>query len=537
MKITTKQKLITVLLLTIVHNILFWNELLGINVLIYSSVLIGTLFLFNRPSFKILNVRITLAGTFISALFVVLYGSDVAKFSHFASLFILIGFIHAPMLRSIVFSIGELLETLIRLPSSLKKPKEEGRASHNYAPLYRKLRLSLVPMVALFIFYWIYKLANPVFDELSSHFWNTIGDSIADVFKNFSFDRIFFGMIGLLIAVIALFQPAIQSVLESELRLFDRLFRTKKRYGKKKASLHYFKTLSLLDEYQSALIMVGLINLLLLIVNGIDINWIWFNFDVKSVSNLSQFVHEGTYLLIASILLSMGIIEYFFRKNLNFYSKNTKLKNLCYLWIAQNIVMVVSVAMRNYHYIAQHGLAYKRIGVIFFLILTIAGLISQAYKINQTRSGYFMLRVNSWAVYAVMLLISSIDWDIVIARHNISHPMSENIDTKFLLSLAPKTLPVLLQNQELFNRDTLQYTEFVRPAQTEPISQEEEAGFKEDELREQAYTIEQNRKNSLQYKCRVFMSNYEKRNRLEWNYADASAYEELKKSMGKTNNL
>ena len=65
-----------------------------------------------------------------------------------------------------------------------------------------------------------------------------------------------------------------------------------------------------------------MVNVLLLVVNIIDINWLWIDFNPKSIDNLSQLVHEGTYVLIFSILLSMAIIEYFFRGNINFYKKN-----------------------------------------------------------------------------------------------------------------------------------------------------------------------------------------------------------------------
>lgn len=510
----SKYKFSIALFLTVLHNVLFYNQLLGINALIYSTVIVGILYFLNPLSFKQRSVLFTLAGTFLSGIMVVVHGSDVAKLSHFASLFVLVGFIHAPQLRSIVFSLLTMLESIWQIRSSMRKPKLEPSEPKRNGHIYRIVRLAILPLIFLSIFYWIYAVANPVFSQLSSNFWSMIGESMANIFGSFSFSRMFFGIIGFCIAIIALYNPLVHRILGIELKLTDRLFRITKHFDKYNRETVSFKTFSLVNEYQSALILVGLVNILLLIVNIIDINWIWFSFDVKAAGNLSQFVHEGTYLLIVSILLSMGIIEYFFRKNLNFYTKNKSLKALCYFWIAQNIIMVISVAARNYHYIAQHGLAYKRIGVIFFLALTIFGLITQAYKINRTCSGYFMVRINSWAAYAVMLTIAAFNWDLIIAEHNISHPLSANIDTKFLLSLSSKTLPVLAQNKVLFEKNY--------PVDTADLNGEVR-------VLDDSFIRDVNSRASIDYKIKVFVIDYEKRGWLEWNYADACAYEALTK--------
>ena len=102
----------------------------------------------------------------------------------------------------------------------------------------------------------------------------------------------------------------------------------------------------------------------MLTVNIIDIDWVWLNFEYEGEINLTQFVHEGTYLLILSILISMGIILYFFRKNLNFYPGKQKLQIITYIWIAQNAVLAVSVAARNKHYTHHSGHANTRIAVV-----------------------------------------------------------------------------------------------------------------------------------------------------------------------------
>ncbi len=219
---------------------------------------------------------------------------------------------------------------------------------------------------------------------------------------------------------------------------------------KLKSALASFGTISLKNEHRTGAILMAMVSVMATLVNGIDIAFVWFNFEYDGSQNLSQFVHEGTYLLILSILLSMAIMLYYFRGNQNFYIKNERLRWLANIWIIQNAIMVISVGIRNYHYIHHYGLAYKRIGVIFFLGLTLFGLITLFLKIKNKKSAFYLVRVNSWATYAMLLMLAAVNWDIQIAKHNTTHWNQGNIDLSFLLSLSDKTLPILDEHREIF---------------------------------------------------------------------------------------
>lgn len=211
-------------------------------------------------------------------------------------------------------------------------------------------------------------------------------------------------------------------------------------------------SLGLKKELQGAVFLMALINLMLLIVNVIDINYVWLFFKYNPSINLKHFVHEGTYLLILSILLSIGIMLYYFRQNLNFHPNRNTLKTLAYIWITQNVILLISVVIKNYHYIHYFGLAYKRIGVLIFLILVLIGLYTLYVKIGKLKSAYYLFRINTWAVYIVVTLASLINWDFMIAQHNINHPLKDNMETSFLLTLSDKILPEIDKRQEILNQ-------------------------------------------------------------------------------------
>ena len=200
-----------------------------------------------------------------------------------------------------------------------------------------------------------------------------------------------------------------------------------------------------------ALISMFSLNSLLLLFNLTDLNYVWLTKAPATASQLKAYVHEGTYILIFSILLAMGVLLFFFRKNLNFYPKNQLLKSLAYLWVGQNALLVLSVALRNYRYIDAFGLAYKRIGVVIFLILVLYGLWSIIQKIRDCKHSYFLFHRNAWALYWVILFASTVNWDIFITRYNLTHLTMNPVDALFLLrDVSDKNLYVLLEQQEQF---------------------------------------------------------------------------------------
>src|SRR5690606_12977260 len=106
-------------------------------------------------------------------------------------------------------------------------------------------------------------------------------------------------------------------------------------------------------EYRSAVLLFFGLNGLLAFLNFMDIYWVWFNFKWEG-QFLKDFVHQGTYMLILSIVISIGLVIYYFRRNLNFFQRNRRLKYLTYLWLGQNALLAVSVFIRNGYYISYY---------------------------------------------------------------------------------------------------------------------------------------------------------------------------------------
>ena len=211
--------------------------------------------------------------------------------------------------------------------------------------------------------------------------------------------------------------------------------------------------MALRNENKTGIISLFLLNVLLLLVNYLDVAYVWFGFTYNNQINLAAYVHEGTGLLIFSIVLAMAILLFFFRGNLNFYKKNNWLRFGAYAWLLQNMVLVVSVLLRDYYYILHMGLAYKRIGVLVFLLLVLFGLLTVFIKIKQIKTTYFLLRVNAWFVIIIMVVASCLHWDETIASYNLARKNTIPLDIKFLLSLSDKTLPLIEANKDVLDKN------------------------------------------------------------------------------------
>jgi len=432
------------LLLTCIYQWMFWQEKMGLNVLIFSSLLIG-ISLFLHPDSRLnRSVWFTAFGSLLTAILVVVYNSGTAEVIHLGSMIAFFGFVSAPQLRSMTSAFFQGISGffLIRKPlKSLWRSWTEEKRWLAKAGAYFKL-IGL-PLVILVTFAVLYLGANPRLADLYLSGMAELGEILA----LFSWGWLFFCLGGWLLIVGILFNTPNIRLTQTEAHAPEILIRNRSHGGKP-----LFKMLSLKHEYRIGVMTFALLNALLFVNNLVDIDWIWFGFEPSPGMDLTQFVHEGTYFLIISILLSMLVVLYFFRANLNFYPKNQRLKWLAYVWIGQNLILVISVMMRNYHYIAAWGLAYKRIGVFFFLLAVIFGLATLFLKVRDRMSAFYLVKVNGWGIYGILILLTLINWDPFIATYNLNKKGYEHqLDRGFLLGMSSKVIPILLENEAIFS--------------------------------------------------------------------------------------
>lgn len=418
---------------TAIYSYLFYKQSFGINFLLFSIAMIVLLLIRNREVLKNRNWIFAAAGTLLSASCIAYYGNGLSFIANIISLAILSAYSFYPqtsVITSLFFSMYSILASYVFVildainRNQNKLEKSEGRSSGV------KFLLYAIPFLIVMVFFFMYKASNPIFDNFTKKI-NL--DFISLGWLLFTFGG-FFLIYGFLyhkrIKAIANIDELAPNTLSLE------LVQNKKTFLK----------LGIDNEKLSGVILLLMLNILLLTVNALDATFL-FSGTLPKDLNYSSFVHQGTGMLIISIIVAILIIIYYFRGELNFYKGNRGLKLLGFLWIAQNAFMIISTAYRNNLYINEYSLTYKRIGVYIWLLLAMIGLLTTFVKIYKAKSNWFLFRSNGWLFYTVLVISPLVNWDVMVSDFNIHQAEQKHrpLDKSYLISLSEKNLPQLLQ--------------------------------------------------------------------------------------------
>ncbi len=499
MKLTTN--LFIVFIFAILSTVLFYNHVFGLNLLIFQLAMLLWFLFTKQVYFKTKTQIITGIGVLLTSFFTVFTHSIFSYFINFLAWFIFIGVLNFPQTKSLISSF--LISTISLFKSQevfISKIFTKKIGGKNIGKTLYKARIYLIPIVIIILFVIIYSLSNAVFNNLVSEFLTSINKGFVFLFSDLDFLLVFTFLVSLFFCNFYLLRNKNKSLVEIDINSSETLHRNKKKERR------YFKLLALKNEYKSAIFLLIVLNIIILILNIIDINWVWINFKWEGDS-LKQFVHQGTYLLILSILISIALVLYYFRGNLNFYKNNALLKKLSYIWIVQNAFLAISVGIRNFRYIEHYSLAFKRIGVIIFLLITLYGLYTVMIKIKENKSSFYLFKVNSLFVFIVLVLCSGINWDSHIAKYNFNHYESSFLHLDYLITLSDKALPYLDHTLEDLN--------------------------KMNEVQKEKFTIKDTLLQPIDYIKKLntrktkFKKEWESKHFLSWNYPEYVAYKKL----------
>ncbi len=484
-----------------IFSLLFYNESLGINLAYFEVICFIALLLTKTLDFSNDLFKYSIIAQAVTLFSVIYNYSIISILVHALFVILSIGILVYPSVKNVF--IGMLMSAysmictpfkyLYNLYSSLNYKNFSSKSIWKY-------KLYVLPVIIIIVFIYIYKSASPQFLALIKPIEDYITRFIPNIWEYINADYIAVLIIGIVGSSFLFMKSAQSDLIAIEEKSTEHIIRNKNKQR------NFSGILSLKRELKTGVFLLIVLNILIFIVNSFDIYWVWFNFQWNG-EYLKQFVHEGTYLLIFSILLSAGVVLYYFRKNQNFYLKSKFLKLLCYIWIAQNMVLSISVAIRNYWYIDYFNLAYKRIGVFVFLILVIYGLYTIFLKVKYRRSYYYLIRKNSLALSVILLITSLFNWDIIITKYNFKHADHAFIHFDYLADMSPKALPYMNYSLEELKR--------IEAKQMKLFNDRENYMKAED-----FYLIIQNHK-------RVFIADYAKAGKLSWNYSDQKTIRKL----------
>lgn len=417
-------------LTVLVFSLLFWKQSTGLNILIMNLFLIAGVLIVNKSVMRNRNWWFASLGALVSAFSVFLYGDVISLFTNFASLLLVSAFViekENSMLVSLFQSLCNLFVTIayIFVDGFARRSKRLQEGGEKRSTAGKRTWIVLGALVVVTVFFFLYRGSNVLFYKLT---------------EKINLDFISFGWIaftggGALIMYAFYYYHALPGVSE-----WDRSHSLTLVPAEKESWMD--KLMSMPTEKFSAIVLLSLLNVLLLVVNSLDGLFIFGGTKLPQGVTYTEYVHQGIGMLIASIILAMLIILYYFRGRLNFVQDSKLLRNLALTWIAQNAFMLVSNMIRNEMYVDAYGLTYKRIGVYIYLLLALIGLCTTGWKVIFRKTNTFLFRSNSWLFYAVLVASCLVNWDERIAKHNVMH--TGNFDADYIATLSYRAYPELV---------------------------------------------------------------------------------------------
>ena len=190
-----------------------------------------------------------------------------------------------------------------------------------------------------------------------------------------------------------------------------------------------------------------LFNLLFAVQTILDAVYLWGNATLPADISYASYAHRGAYPLIVTALLAAGFVLVAMRPG-GPAEQSKVIRPLVYLWVAQNVLLVMSSILRLDLYVQVYLLTWWRVAAFIWMILVALGLVLIVARIVLNRSNGWLIRANLIALTATLYICSLINFAAIIADYNVSHSREATgrgvwIDMNYLFSLGPQALPAI----------------------------------------------------------------------------------------------
>ena len=115
-------------------------------------------------------------------------------------------------------------------------------------------------------------------------------------------------------------------------------------------------------------------NLMFAVQTVLDAAYLWGGVALPDGMSYASYAHRGAYPLIVTALLAAGFVLAAMRPG-SATSNDGLIRWLVYLWVAQNIVLVISSILRLDLYVGIYALTYWRVAAFIWMGLVAAGLV------------------------------------------------------------------------------------------------------------------------------------------------------------------
>lgn len=190
-----------------------------------------------------------------------------------------------------------------------------------------------------------------------------------------------------------------------------------------------------------------LFNLLFAVQSGLDAIYLWGGVALPDGLTYAAYAHRGAYPLILTALLAAAFVLAAMRPG-GPAERSPIIRPLVYLWVAQNVMLVVSSILRLDLYVEIYSLTYWRVAAFIWMGLVATGLVLIVARIALHRSNGWLVRANLIALAALVYVCCFVNFAAFIGGYNVSHSREVSgkgvsIDMHYLIGLGPQALPAI----------------------------------------------------------------------------------------------
>lgn len=288
----------------------------------------------------------------------------------------------------------------------------------------------VLPIVLTLGFLWLFTLANPLianwifkFDIL--YLWEMLG-------RVLNFKRVIFWVL-----MFAGCWPLIRPKLKRAVASLSKNLAVDKNTNKQVSK-------GVIDEAQ-VLRALFLFNLLFATQTVLDLFYLWGGGELPAGVSHSQYVHRGTYVLLATTLLAAGFILFVTSKKMHM-EKSFKIKVLLLAWTAQNVILVISIMKRLELYVEAYALTYLRVAVFVWMFLVMIGLCLIIVRLMRNQTNAWLINTNLISLALTLYVMSFANIPYLIASNNVSAVVNnphKALDIGYLSQLGVQAIPAI----------------------------------------------------------------------------------------------
>ena len=177
----------------------------------------------------------------------------------------------------------------------------------------------------------------------------------------------------------------------------------------------------------------------------LDAAYLWGGLKLPEGVDYAAYAHRGAYTLIATALLAAAFVLLAMRPGA---AADRRIRALVYLWIGQNVLLVLSAMLRLDLYVDVYALTHWRLAAFIWMGIVAAGLVLICVRIALRRSDRWLIGANMAVLAFVFAGPCFVDADALIARFNVDHSREVSgqgvrLDIDHLASLGPAAIPAI----------------------------------------------------------------------------------------------